>query len=859
MILESGRELGPYRILGKVGEGGMGAVYRALDVRLEREVAIKVLPEDVIQNPERVQRFQREARLLAALNHHGIASIYDIENLADRPCLVLELVPGQDLAELSQQGPMETLRALRLFHQAAEALAAAHQADILHRDLKPGNMMVTPDGRLKILDFGLAKTIGTQLSTKAHLETQEGAVLGTASYLAPEQLQGESLDARSDVWGLGCCLFEVLTGKQAFAGKTLGATLTSVLTTEPDWEALPQNDVLRALIKDCLEKNPQERLSSMTEFAERLDPLLLPVESKAMSRAPTPVSRTKLQAKPLVPAPARWSRPTAVVAGVLALALAVGLGSWLGSQGTPASAPQQILSVTVPEGTVLPDEHPALALSEDGKLLVYPALSDGLQALYLRHLNEPEVRRINGTEGGVFPFLSPSGKRLGYFREDGLFWLPTLGGAPTQMARRIPREQFLGATWVDEDRVVFATTAGGLQSVSAQGGEVTSLLVPDPTSEDRVFAWPACTAEAGAVIFSVRSGGTYAQGRVESLDLATGKRTVLERQAYAGRRSSAGGLLYLRRGALMLNQEVVLTKVWAEESRGESAFASAPGLIVAVTPAGQNAPFPRWIDREGNILSDVDALPSSEVRLSPDGRGIAFRKFSDEGREIWLKDVSSARERRLTNDSNAVDFVFHPDSKKLAFGSDREGPFNIYTTDIDSGETPLRLTHSPYRQFPKCWTHDVLIYEEERPGQGHDIVALPNTGGKPYDIVATRFDEREPALSPDGKWLAYQSDQSGTPRLYLKEFPNGLSRILTTGTEPAWTNQGRLIFRQGDDMMEIENLENPVPVTLFTHNFSRAGRRFWDMTLDGEKFLVLERSASRQEGEIWVVLNFPEL
>jgi serine/threonine-protein kinase len=317
-------------------------------------------------------------------------------------------------------------------------------------------------------------------------------------------------------------------------------------------------------------------------------------------------------------------------------------------------------------------------------------------------------------------------------------------------------------------------------------------------------------------------------------------------------------LLFLRGGSVMHNQSVLLGQAWAEESRGETAYAAAPGILVAVSPAPENAPFPRWIDREGKVLAEVDAVPSSEVRLSPDGRWIAFRKFTESGREIWLKESRSESEHRLTSGSNAVDFVFHPDSKKLAFGSDLEGPFNIYTVDVSSGERPQRLTRSPHRQFPKCWGNGVLLYEEERPDQAHDIVALPDNG-EPFDVVATRFDEREPALSPDGKWLAYQSDQSGAHRIYLKAFPKGSPRILTEGTEPAWTAQGHLIFRQGDALVEIQNLEVPSPRTLFTHNFSRPGRRMWDLTPDGQRFLVLDRSSGPQEVEIWAVLNHPGL
>lgn len=849
MTLKDGQCVGPYRIDGKLGEGGMGAVYRAVDQRLDREVAIKILPDDVIQDSRRSDRFRREARILASLNHHGIASIYDLEDLDDRFCLVLELVPGRSLEEVLKDGPLELEKAGTLFAQAAEALHAAHQEQILHRDLKPGNIMLTPGGQVKLLDFGLAKAVGGELDEKVDMKTREGTVLGTANYLAPEQIVGGEFDARTDLWGMGCCLFEAVTGSQAFPGETIGETLGSVLTAEPDWSLLPPNSGLHSLLRECLQKEKQERPASAAIFRERL----------LLATSGRPEDRPKAPSRPPAGPPAKASTMGAGKALLLvlpALILAFILGWSLSPEGRQDS-PSRFLSLTLGEGKSLPSAHPAPALSPDGLVLVFPALKDDSRRLYARRLDQELARPLAGTLGGAFPFFSPDGKKVGFLGESTLCWVPLEGGPTTRVAQGLSADQFLGAAWLDDDTIVFATTGGGLQSVSPGGTGLATLLAPDPEAGLAVVGWPVASGDSKRVIYSVRSGGTYADGTVESMNLATGERKTLKQQAYAARTAPSGELLYVRRGSLMLGDRVLLEKIWTEESRGEAAYATGPGILVTVSPRQSEAPSPHWVSREGTEL-ETTGLPRTDLRVSPDARWIAFRKFQEQGRELWIQDANSGLERRLTGGANSAGFAFSADSRRLVFGWDQEGPFNIYETALGGAGSPKRLTRSPNRQFPKAWSHGHIIYEEEREGKEHDIFALP-TNGEPFALADSQFDEREPALSPDGKWLSYQSDASGQTEIYLKPFPHGEPRVLAPGSEPVWTAQNHLLFRRENSIMEIADLESPREKPLFTRPFIDTTRRYWDVTPQGDRFLIVEETSHPIHDEIQVVLHLPGL
>ncbi|MFN8610877.1 MAG: protein kinase [Vulcanimicrobiota bacterium] len=838
MILEQGILIGPYQILGMIGEGGMGAVYRALDTRLQREVAIKVLPQNLVQDEESRARFGREARMLAALNHRGIGAIYDVAEWKQVPCLVLELVHGQTLEQRLAQNPLTVPEAISLFIQAAEAVESAHNLGILHRDLKPGNMMITSDGLLKILDFGLAKALNCDFAGDAGLQTRDGHLLGTAAYFAPEQLYSAPLDQRVDVWALCCCLFQAVSGQQAFPARSLGETLNLIINKDPDWSVLPDHSELRALLQEGLRKDPRDRLSSAAALRQRLQQL-----------APIP--------EKTAPAPPRSSTPP--VSGLLlmlCLILPVA-GFLLGRQRPlPPTQKPRFLSFSLPDNTTLPDEHPQFALSPDGSFLVFAAVADGDRQLYRQELSGLQATPIGHTSGGAFPFFSADGQRLGYWAQDGLWSLPVGGGSPTRWVEGLAEDQFLGACWLADNSLVWATTSRGLLRQAAPTATPESLLVPDPKRQEAVIGWPARSGQG--LIFSLRLGGTYENGRVEKLDLASQKRTVLQEQAYAGQPGPAGGLLFLRGRSLMLDSQVVVSDLWGDPTRGESCLSASRGLLAFLKASSEGGLHPLWVDRQGKEKPELSVPPvGADPRISPDGLWLAYRQISESGRELWVQDRHTGLCRRLTHKGNTAGVAIHPDSAQVAFGYDVDGPFNLYSMPLDGSKTPKRLTHSPHRQFPKCWSAGYLLYEVESPGSATDIWALPERG-EPFAVVHSEYQEREPALSPDGRRLAYQSDRSGSSEVYLMDFPDGSPKSLGPGQEPTWSPTGQLYYRSGDQLMTIQDLSRPTPQLLFTARF-RGQRRNWDVAPDGSAFFLLQSKPSSARQEISIGLNLPGL
>ncbi len=842
MSLASDKEIGPYRILGKIGEGGMGAVYRAIDTRLERHVAVKVLPESMTSEPEKVARFQREARLLAAVNHPGIGAIYDLEDDQGTLCLILELVEGQTLEKLLESGPIPLDRARRIFAQAAEALETAHQSQILHRDLKPGNIMIGARDRVKLLDFGLAKELQGTLTGAAEFSTREGTLVGTAPYLAPEQIRAVSADVRTEIWSLGCCLYEAVTGRLAFPKDNLAATLNAILTNEPDWSLVPDQGSLLALLKDCLRKAPEDRPQSMAEVGERLVSTSGAEVVSLKQPSSSSLRQTSAHPRPEVKgsSPFRLGLTSAILGLV---GIAVGVGFLLGQESAPSRAlfspsPTPLyLSVSLPPGISLAVEHPLPALRPDGRAVVVPVLTEKGRQLFFQPFDQAEGRLIVGSENGAFPFFSPQGDRLGFLGRKGLVWVSLEGGPVTRVVDDLRIDQFLGGTWTVDERIVFATTSGGISSVaSGGGGKVQKLLTPDPKSGDSVLGWPR--ADEDGLYFSRRSGGTYASGRVERLELSTGQRSVVATQAYSGWPTDTGTFA-VRDGALLQNDRVILPRIWCDVEKGAAGFSAAQGTLAYLEPEETGEGHVLWIDAQGETLSD-ELFDGVEPRLSPNGKVLCYRRFDDDVRALWFRELSTRLDRRVTHRGNTVSFAFAPEGTTMAVSSDQEGPFNIYVLDLDKPGRMTRITTSSRRQFVKCWTPSGIWFEQETEAGDHDLYVV-KPGEEPRAVVSSPFDERHPYVSTDEKILAFVSNESGLEEVYLRGLPEGELRRVGPGRHPVFLQDGRLLFERDGALwvLKPDYSESPTRLLQLPHA-SPTDSRLWDAAPGGEKFLFVD-------------------
>jgi Tol biopolymer transport system component len=884
MTLASGARLGPYEILSPLGSGGMGEVYRANDTKLGRDVAIKVLPEAFAHDPDRLSRFQREAKMLAALNHPNIATIHGLEQSNGTSYLVMELVSGETLQQrIAREGRLPIEEALGVCRQIAEALEAAHEKGIIHRDLKPANVKMTPEGRVKVLDFGLAKAFaggesGSDLSNSPTLSaagTMRGVILGTAAYMSPEQARGKVVDKRTDIWAFGCVLYEVLTGQQAFQGDTVTEILAAVLRGEPDWPALPAATPtkVRDLLRHCLQKDRTLRLRDAGDACIELQEALA-----APSVRPSVID----------PAVRGWRQ--AVVLGLAGLVVAVvaGLAAW--NLKPAASRPVTRAVITLPPGQQVPlaglyDNGPALALSPDGTHLAYVAMQGGTQQLYRRAMDGWEARPVPGTEGAVAPFFSPDGQELGFFASrlgGGTLRKVTLsGGAPIMLG------DFLypfGASWGNHGRIAFVPSlSAGLQQVSEAGGAPQPLI---RLANGEAQGWPEFLPDGKAVLFAALAGPGEAEVAVQSL--ATGERRNLNLKGAQPRYAHSGHLVYAQGGNLMAvpfdPQRLTVTGapvsviegvVQSPTTLAAQYSISATGTLVYLQGTGVQAAPSRlvWVDRKG----EERALPQpargyGTPRVSPDGRLVAVLIEGD----IWVGDLARGTLTRLTSQGSPnIMGAWTPDGKRIAFGSFREGsPRNLVWQLADGSGAADRLARAkPASQAPTSWSPDgqLLAFEETNPTTRWDIWVLRISDRKADPFLNTQFNEGAPRFSPDGHWLAYVSDESGRFETYVQPYPGpgGKTSISTDGgTEPVWNRNGReLFYRSGNKMMAVDIATQPSfaaskPRVIFEGPYVLAGTTMpeYDVSPDGEHFLMLKPAESAQGAlkQINVVLNWFE-
>ncbi len=881
--LQPGARLGPYVIDRLIGSGGMGEVYEARDTILNRNVAIKVLPDSLAGDADRLSRFRREAQLLAALNHPNIAHIHGFEESNGAAALVMELVDGPTLGDRIARGVIPLNEALSIARQIADALDAAHEQGIVHRDLKPANIKVREDGIVKVLDFGLAKVLDSTASSGAQplkarsaAETQPGLVLGTAAYMAPEQARGQVVDKRADIWSFGCVLYEMLTGNRAFAGDGTTDTLSLVLTREPDWTALPPDTpapILKAL-RRCLEKTRQRRLADIADA--RLD-----IEEALSPSADSTAASVRGRVAP----PPRWRSllPWAVAAACgTALALVLVFGS--PSRDTPPSTALRLTAeLGVDAASLAPGIGSSIALSTDGAQIAFMAQrpSDNAPQLYVRRFEQSQAAVLPETDGAESPFFSPDGKWIAFFSSGKLKKISVSGGAPIALCDA-PNGR--GGSWGEDGTIVFSPDRQmGLWRVPASGGLPEPLTTLD--AHETTQRWPQILPGGKAVLYSSLSqadDSDFDKGNLVIQPLPTGARKVVQRGGYYGRYMPSGQLVYLHNGAIFaaafdpVHLEVtsspvpVVESVISNTTGGAAMFAvSASGTLV-YRPRGPAATLNRpieWMDRSGKSTS-LRPAPAhwTNLNFGPDGRTVAYDIFDGKQTDIWVNDWSRDRLTRLTTSTtHSMMPVWTPDGRRIAFASQRgekaiHTTFNLYWQRADGTGDVQRLTESTNLQLPGSWhpSGKFLAFQEER-SSGFNLMLLPIDGdetsgwraGTPTVFLDSAFDQRQPTFSPDGRWIAYQSNQSGLFEVYVRPFPGpgGQWQISTGGgLFPTWSRTRReLLYSTFDQRIMVApyavdrnafHPEEPRPWPEARYAFQGVEGRRFDLHPDGNRLAL---------------------
>jgi len=799
----------------------MGEVYCATDEQLGREVAVKVLPEEVGRDPERLARFRREAQLLAALNHPGIAAIYGLEEAEGRPFLVLELIEGEDLAERLQRGALPIDEALAAARQIAEALEEAHEKGIVHRDLKPANVKLRADGRVKVLDFGLAKAFAGEeagsspdLSTSPTLtnqSTQAGVILGTASYMSPEQARGRTVDKRADVWAFGVVLFEMLTGRRLFPGETVTDVLAAVVRDPVPLEDLPADTParVRRLVSRCLERDPKRRLRDIGEARIALEE---PLDGAPPQRESAPP-------------PARIGRPWLPWAAA-ALGLGVGLVGLTRGAPRPEAPRLRAFDVTLSDDERLPrDEHPVLALASDGSTLVYVVEKGTERRLHRRSLDQVGGQEVPGTQGAANPFLSPDGRWIGFFAEGELRKVPLEGGTPTTLARA-PNHR--GAVWHPDGTILFVpTVTSGLSRVSDNGGEPEILTTPDAEKGERSHRWPHLLPDGERVLFTIGtldSPGDYDAAAIGMLSLTTGERRTVFDGARAAFFAEPDVLLALRGSTLLAasfdrgggvasRSRVVLEEVAGDASSGAGHLALARDGTLAYVPSGAvpNDLSLALVDPEGAVEPlPLEPAPYRFPRFSPDGRSLAFSigpGRSGVEDDVWTYDIPRGVLSRLTFAGFRAAPIWSRDGRWVAYNSAEAGPGGggegLYRKRADgSGEEELFWPNTK-ASVPDAFTPEGAVIATLESPRVHLVRVLPDGGSGEAERLHPEGTEAMAAtLSPDGRLMAYTSTDSGRPEVYVQSISGdgGKWQVTTQGgNSPVWSRDGGTIYYLADD------------------------------------------------------------
>ena len=871
MTLTSGTHLGSYELLEQIGAGGMGEVYRAHDTKLGRDVAIKVLPEAFEHDPERLSRFQREAKMLASLNHPNIAAIYGLEEYAGSSYLVMELVAGENLAErVKREDALPVEEALKIAVQIADALEAAHEKGIIHRDLKPANVKVTLEGKVKVLDFGLAKAFAGNGATEdpansptlSMAATMHGIILGTAAYMSPEQARGKAVDKRTDIWAFGCVLYELLTGKPTFQGDDVTDILAAVVRAEPDWSRLPEStpQSIRVLLQRCLRKDKRQRLQDAAGVRIEIDDEL--ANPSFATGAVTPKKRWQRSIRLSFAAPV-----------VAVLVIVVGILAWMLKPAPPSRSQNPVhVQFGLPAGDRLQTVNLNVALSADGTALAYIGIHGGVSQVYVRALDAPEAKALSGTEGAFSPFFSPDGQWIGFFAQGKMKKVPVGGGAPLTVCE----SGVGGASWGTDDTIVFSDGTR-LFRVSAAGGQPKILSTPDLAKGEYSHRYPQILPGGKDVLFTALNGFGWDESRIEVLRLDTGERRVLIRGGHTGRFLPSGHLVYYRAGALLampfdLARLEVTGNVPVTVADGVLENNGTTGAAYAVSAAGILAYIPTlgarqfeqrlvWVDRQGKIKPlAAPAKTYSYAALSPDGQHIAVSITSGTS-VLWIYDLTRGSLTQLSSEQGSyINPLWTPDGRRVVYRSNKAGIWNLYWRPADGSGAEERLTTSDDSDTPFSWSPDgrVLAFAKGN----HDIWTLPLEGDrKPQPFLRTSSYATSPQFSPDGHWLAYSSEESGGTQVYVQPYPGpgGKWQVSTDGgNRPQWNPNSREIFyRNGDATMVVDVTTSPTfsagkPIVLYQGPEGNVSR-------DAQRFLAMQPVELRQPPtQINVVLNWFE-
>jgi Tol biopolymer transport system component/predicted Ser/Thr protein kinase len=878
MAILPGRRLGPYEILSAIGAGGMGEVYKARDTRLDRIVAIKVLPAHLADRAELRERFEREAKTIASLNHPHICTLYDTGHQDGIDFLVMEYLEGETLAQRLVKGSLPLEQVLQYAIEIADALDKAHRKGVTHRDLKPGNIMLTKSGT-KLLDFGLAKLKqeiapaipDSQLPTMKSAITGEGTILGTLQYMAPEQVEAKEVDARTDIFAFGAVVYEMATGKKAFEGKTSASVMAKILEAEPPSMVSLQPmtpPALDRVVKKCLAKEPEKRWQVASDLCDELKWI---VESSGQTAAISPaVSAHKNRRKTLA-----W-----VAAGVVACAI-VGIAAWM-LKPAPLR-PVTRFAMSLPNGLRLLGGQP-IAISPDGKLLVYAAgESTAATQLYVRAMDGLEARPIPGTEGALNPCFSPDGQWVAFSAGGKLKKVLLSGGAPVSLADfTTGGVAGFSISWSSQGTIAFARPSGPLQQIPDGGGN------PQPLTHlekgEYVHIWPGFLPSGKGVLFvafqSASQAGYTGNSKVAAQSLGTGERRDLLPGAATPSYAPTGHLVYVQGGNLMAApfdpKRFALTgagvPVIEGVLAGQYSFSNTGSLIYVPGSVQTRQLKLVWVDRKGT--EQPVAAPAHNYvlpKVSPDGKRVAVG-IEEADNQIWLYDLSRDTLTRLTFEgTNNVDPIWTPDGKRIAF---KGAEFRLFWEPADGSGPAEELTKSELssNNVPGSFSPDgqVLVFMERNPNTDFDLYTLPLKDSKPQPFVRTPSNETAPRFSPDGHFIAYASSESGRFEIYVRPYPGpgGKWQISTEGGgEPVWNPKGReLFYRSGNKMMAVDVTTQPTfsagkPKMLFEGPYVPTPRSFpdYDVSPDGQRFLMLKANEQAQApAQINVVLNWFE-
>jgi Tol biopolymer transport system component len=855
MDIDAGKHVGHYRIAGKIGEGGMGVVWEAMDTRLDRQVAIKILPDTFERDAERVERFNREAKLLASLNHPNIAGIHGLEEQDGVRFLVMELVPGRDLAQRLAQGPLAVEDALEVARQIADALEAAHENGVVHRDLKPANIQLTPDGTIKILDFGLAKALDTEAAsantsmspTLTTPATRAGVILGTAAYMSPEQAKGKQVDRRADIWAFGCVLYEMLTGVRPFQGEGISETLASVIMGAPAMESLPHEmpPTVRRLLKRCLDKEPRRRLRDIGEARFVLEETLSgKAEEVDGATAAEPARRSR--------APLFLAAGAAIVAAVAAAAVTWAL------RPTHAEPPVRRFELPVETPGRTPPNGNPMAISPDGKRIAY-AIGG---RLWIRDLDKLESIEVETPSEPLFVFWSADSEWVAFAAGSKLWKAPAEGGTVTAIADQPGAlAGGSGASWTVDDRILLARGDAGLYQVSARGGDLETILQADPETEGDLHQ-PSALPDGRGFLFVVHAK----DGRPDTLQLySEGERETLlrieDQDIWDPVYSATGHILYRRQPAnpgiwalpFSLTDLEVTGEPFLVVPDGDLPSVSRDGTLIHVSGSSSELTQMVWLNRDGNVVGTI-GQPQRHwpfPALSPDGRHVAIAATENEDREIWIHDVERGTKTRLTFGAvRAFHPEWSPDGTQIVF-PDGNPPFTIARQSmggsggVESSREGFHPAFSPDGRY--------LVYSEQVSGPDWDLRFVDlDQGGEPVSFLAAAGNQGWPRVSPDGDYVAYVSDETGVNEVYLRPFPVGDGKWQVSvdgGYWPRWSRSGdRIYFVEEDTLFEVGVSTRPSlrlgqPREIFTReplgwtlilNWPPG----YDVSADGERFVV---------------------